>query len=1851
MQECYVIPLAVEVKNFEKEKGASVRKMVANSTRKSYEPSRILSLLLAVWLLLQTSIYIPSVSAASSAAFVGPVLLGNTALVQTQVLTDNGHGNYTLQITLDSKLSHTDQNGDAGESRNYYYTAPFSGNYLVQIWGGNGASGSNTSYSNGGTGGAGGYVYGKIYLQAGETLYYQLGGQGEQTQAEDEGGGVNGDGGGHGDTGSLKVGGGGGYSAVYKFDALEFEKKYTDGSGNVTSEISVEDRATKYVFIAGGGGGGGAGNGMSPLLGITATGTADGGAAGSVGSASGVLSGSGYDVEGTFFAGENGKSSGTVTNFVGHGGTNVPGEINATALGSLVDLFQGKQPNDWRGTINENYAGGSGGSGNLRGGAGGAGFCGGSGGVQAGLLSAYSIGGGGGGSSFIASNVTYTGIDDILAADGLSANPSSTGGAVHIAALDAEEHLSYLNGLTLIGTCSKYFDVTSDDSQITASESGFSASEINLAEGGSVTLTLKLTPKAGFMGGNNVPMWESGITCATTDGSGYTAVIPVSDNCGYANVPLQNFTVNAHSHSTNVENPTYPVESSDQEAKDGLYTDDYETLREQIENGTAGWQYDFIQSIGAYYVQSEEGTAISEASVFPTVSTRYRVLLDVTPKTDSYAAVGDPVLPTTFMKYAVITITPPGAGSLFDNEFTGQKALTFDAHSETYQLTYTFDITRNVNTNALESAKPYYYDAIGSFAVPENKAGYYLIQAWGGNGGNGYANRAEAGSGGAGGYVYGVVQLSEGDTIISDTSTSQNAPNASDNSSGGLGGGYSKITLTKQGSATATTIMIAAGGGGGGNGSTSWLIDDKGGNGSACDNVNISTTLNEANNYEAYQGKPGGVGSSAIIGIFGAGGAGGAAGTNYRSNTMSTDASALTAAAQNIYNTEIAKSTNPNPNANGGSVIITCLQLDEAESANPELKGFSFGSDISRYFTVQSVAVDAGTGGTYDAPVIDHSTNQITIGNIDPAVSSVNTATGRTETAGYKVTITLKAKDGFLGGNDVPVLEYGNVDSLYETGMYVGQTVGEESETEVVVTAPATDFANVAIPDLRDYASVTAKEHTIVAGDSVDTADMYENVWLKPLPTDWEDEFVALTQMLTEKGSTTPITSSTVSPQVTTWYDMTLALAPKAAPVNATVITEAETQTLPCQPVIYVLPRVVYELTHLTTSETLDAANSVTIPVGEDYTATLTANTGYTLPADITITRNDGVTLTVGDDYTYNATTGAFTVYASAIGTRQITVTATAPLKTHTLTYHYETSPGVPHLPDTTPFYPNESIESTLPFTHDPVDVDGYSYVQSWEVDGEAIEWVIAPERAARPAGVPVTMPESDVWVFGHYKPNDYTLTIHYYYEGTANPAATSHTETVTYGSAYSVTSPVVSGYLADSAVISGTMGASDTTINVYYTPTANQLNILYFKTLPDGSLEQFDSHNSTVATDISYAVTSPTLTGYTVEAGNETVSGTMTAEGVTVQVVYTPNRYTVTLDANGGTCTKDGIIVAYNNLYGYVYRDGAWGYDSLPTPVRVGYNFQGWYLDGKKVTEATTVTTASNHTLTAKWEGQEFKYIIRHIYEDGTSVADGGYDISVPVAVGEPVPPESYTFVPTVDGYTADKTRVDLQTTMVAQNVVVTITYTSNYRTLTIHYKYADTVEDTDKRGTMAAESYTHDFDVVKPDDLTYSVHSPTITDYSASQDTVSGTMGMEDVTVTVYYYDREPVVSVTVTWGNLSYSYTHGTWSPETHMYSTEIIKPAETGKNTVTVSNNAESEIPVNAQFSYAAASGYEAIAHFFTATDNMAAANITQTGTITPGEHKKAYLWLQGTLDRDETGTVTSGICTVTITGGG
>ena len=104
--------------------------------------------------------------------------------------------------------------------------------------------------------------------------------------------------------------------------------------------------------------------------------------------------------------------------------------------------------------------------------------------------------------------------------------------------------------------------------------------------------------------------------------------------------------------------------------------------------------------------------------------------------------------------------------------------------------------------------------------------------------------------------------------------------------------------------------------------------------------------------------------------------------------------------------------------------------------------------------------------------------------------------------------------------------------------------------------------------------------------------------------------------------------------------------------------------------------------------------------------------------------------------------------------------------------------------------------------------------------------------------------------------------------------------------------------------------------------------------------------------------------------------SFTQPSKATTAEYYYDPITYTITYNLNGGTLTKANPS-SYNVLYGV---------DFTNEPVRSGYKFLGWYIDGKKVTginagcNATFTSaddlyaklatrTIGNQTVEAKWE------------------------------------------------------------------------------------------------------------------------------------------------------------------------------------------------------------------------------------------------------------------------------------------
>lgn len=105
----------------------------------------------------------------------------------------------------------------------------------------------------------------------------------------------------------------------------------------------------------------------------------------------------------------------------------------------------------------------------------------------------------------------------------------------------------------------------------------------------------------------------------------------------------------------------------------------------------------------------------------------------------------------------------------------------------------------------------------------------------------------------------------------------------------------------------------------------------------------------------------------------------------------------------------------------------------------------------------------------------------------------------------------------------------------------------------------------------------------------------------------------------------------------------------------------------------------------------------------------------------------------------------------------------------------------------------------------------------------------------------------------------------------------------------------------------------------------------------------------------------------YTEAAGGTQVTDKTPVNGAANHTLYAhweAISYKVSFDANEGTISVTEKSVLFGSVYG-----------ELPTPIRGGYDFLGWYNDrenGVAVTNETVVDTAADHTLYAQWEKQD---------------------------------------------------------------------------------------------------------------------------------------------------------------------------------------------------------------------------------------------------------------------------------------
>ena len=229
-----------------------------------------------------------------------------------------------------------------------------------------------------------------------------------------------------------------------------------------------------------------------------------------------------------------------------------------------------------------------------------------------------------------------------------------------------------------------------------------------------------------------------------------------------------------------------------------------------------------------------------------------------------------------------------------------------------------------------------------------------------------------------------------------------------------------------------------------------------------------------------------------------------------------------------------------------------------------------------------------------------------------------------------------------------------------------------------------------------------------------------------------------------------------------------------------------------------------------------------------------------------------------------------------------------------------------------------------------------------------------------------------DVAFAGTYTANTYSLTIRY----TGAPSAVpDHTRTVAYGSAYSVESPAVTGYSPDTPVISGTMPAEDLVVEVSYSVQTYKLTVRY-----TGAPSSIDDYTSRVQYGATYSVESPAVSGYMPDRA--TVSGTMPASDLIVDVAYMVAKHTITWKDCGGAVI-DATLVEYGSM------------PSHADPVRTGddavYVFENW-------TPALSVATADAEYTAVYKEYRHFT-----ISQSGSVINGGEYwNVTVSESVGD---------------------------------------------------------------------------------------------------------------------------------------------------------------------------------------------------------------------------------------------------------
>lgn len=303
-----------------------------------------------------------------------------------------------------------------------------------------------------------------------------------------------------------------------------------------------------------------------------------------------------------------------------------------------------------------------------------------------------------------------------------------------------------------------------------------------------------------------------------------------------------------------------------------------------------------------------------------------------------------------------------------------------------------------------------------------------------------------------------------------------------------------------------------------------------------------------------------------------------------------------------------------------------------------------------------------------------------------------------------------------------------------------------------------------------------------------------------------------------------------------------------------------------------------------------------------------------------------------------------------------------------------------------------------------------------------------------------------------YYRRQNHQITFDWGFDGKTDSVAAPYQAEVTVLNAISRPGYSFDGWYQEAdfsgaKVKSAQIGTTDTTLFAKWVPdTDTAYTVEHYQQNLDGSFELTDVE---ALTGTSGAKVTPAVKSYTGFTAPEKQTTEIQGDGSTVvRYEYKRRTYTITFETMGGTMEAPTKVTA---------QFGA--SITLPTPVRDGYGFTGWYADESRFTDASM--PAKNVTLTAKWAAGQYSYTVNHYQQnvDGSDEYTLVETESAAADMDSRITPETRRYT----GFTAPEKTQTIAIGSDAKQNVVNYYYTRKQYKLTWNLK-----------GGNAAEGYT---------------------------------------------------------------------------------------------------------------------------------------------------------------------------------